>query len=105
MILDSLAEVLGDAGFDLRRSASAEGALALLNGEGPEVLVTDINLGPGMDGLALSRAIRAKRPEVAVVYISGRYTGLSGLSARERFIAKPFGAAKLLQAINEVRKP
>ncbi len=103
LILDSLAEVLGDAGFSTVRSASAEEALRLLDGEAPEVLVTDINLGPGMDGLALGREVRARHPEIAVVYISGRYPGVAGLSARERFMAKPFGAAEFVRTIREAK--
>lgn len=103
LILDSLTEVLRDAGFITARSATAEGALSMVNGHGPAVLVTDINLGPGMDGLTLGRTLLAQRPDLAVVYISGRFAELGDLGRGERFMPKPFGAAALLDAIRDAR--
>jgi two-component system C4-dicarboxylate transport response regulator DctD len=103
LILDCLAEALNDAGLQTGRSLSAEAALVLMNVNAPKVVVTDINLGAGMDGLALGRATHAKWPSMPVVYISGRYAELRGLGTHERFLPKPFAAAALLRAIADVR--
>jgi CheY-like chemotaxis protein len=101
-------EVLGDAlqgaGLSTVGSASAEAALELLGEHMPDVVVTDINLGAGMDGLALGRAVRARFPGLPFVYISGRYSGVSGLDSGERFLPKPFPASLLLRAIEDVRE-
>ena len=104
LVRDCLAEALHDAGLDIEGSASGEDALAVLKGAAaPKVLVTDINLGQGMDGLAFARAAREVYPGLPVVYISGRYGELRGLSSRERFLPKPFTAPSLLRAIADVQ--
>ncbi len=104
LVRDCLAEALHDAGLDIEGSASGEDALAMLRRDtAPKVLVTDINLGHGMDGLAFARAAREVYPGLPVVYISGRYGELRGLTGRERFLPKPFTAPSLLRAIAEVQ--
>jgi DNA-binding NtrC family response regulator len=101
LIRDILGEALNEAGLDTVRSPNAETALALMDGDCPRVMVTDINLGAGMDGLALGRAARLRFPELPIVYISGRYAGVSGLRKDERFLPKPFPASALLRTIAE----
>jgi CheY-like chemotaxis protein len=104
LVRDCLAEALHEAGLDIEGSASGEAALAMLRREtAPKVLVTDINLGHGMDGLAFARAAREVHPGLPVVYISGRYGELRGLTGRERFLPKPFTAPSLLRAIADVQ--
>ncbi len=85
-------------------SQSAEAALGLLTPDKPpSVLVTDINLGPGMDGLAFVRAAREVCPGLPAVFISGRYGELRGMTERDRFLPKPFTTPALLRAIEDVR--
>ena len=104
LVRDCLAEALHAAGLDIEGMPSAEEALMVLRREHlPEVVVTDINLGGGMDGLAFARAAREMHPNLPVVYISGRYGELRGMSEIERFLRKPFTAPALLRLIDEVR--
>lgn len=63
------------AGWHVLAAADAEEALAMLAGQGtrqPDVLVTDLAM-PGMDGIALIAAIRARlgRPNLPAVVASG----------------------------------
>ncbi len=103
LVRDTLCEALHEAGLDAGQSVSAEAAMRLINaGATPRILVTDINLGGGMDGLAFGRAARGVLPGLPVVYISGRYEDVSGLSPAERFLAKPFGVTALLRAICDI---
>ena len=103
LIREVLGDALQDAGLETVGRSSAEAALELLGKHVPDVVVTDINLGGGMDGLALGRAARARFPGLPVVYISGRYAAVSGLDALERFLTKPFPAHALVSMIAEVR--
>jgi CheY-like chemotaxis protein len=104
LVRDCLAEALHEAGLSIEGSGSAEDAMMVISaGRQPDVVVTDINLGPGMDGLAFARAVRELCPGVPIVFISGRYTELRGMTARERFLSKPFTTPALLRAINDVR--
>lgn len=104
LVRDCLHEALEDAGLVVADRASAEDALAFLDLEGaPCVLVTDINLGAGMDGLAFAAAARRRYPALSVIYISGRHPRLAGLDHHERFLPKPFAAASLVRAIRDVQ--
>ena len=101
LIRDILGEALDEAGLDTVRSPTAEAALAMMGEDAPRVMVTDINLGAGMDGLELGRAVRQRFPDLPIVYISGRYAGVAGLRQDERFLPKPFSASALLRTLAE----
>ena len=104
LVRDCLSEALHEAGLMIEGSGTAEAALVLLDAEHPPgVVVTDINLGPGMDGLAFARAAREVCPGLPVVFISGRYAELRNMMPYERFLPKPFTTPALLSAIEAVR--
>jgi DNA-binding response OmpR family regulator len=102
LVLATLGEALRQAGFNAERHANAESALESMGESQPKAVVTDINLGSGMDGVALGRTLRSRFPDVPVVYISGRYSELRGLTAQERFLLKPFSPAVLLRALQDL---
>ena len=91
------------AGHTVRAAEDAEAALALVaQGYAPEVLVTDITMPGEMDGLALADALRAARPGLPVVLVSGyaEATVGEGLDGRGmRFLEKPFRMADLVAAV------
>ena len=68
-----MTEALTGKGFEVRVAPDAGHALRyLLSGAEVDVLFTDIDLGDGMDGATLARLARQMRPELPVVYASGR---------------------------------
>lgn len=88
-----LVDVMTDAGFEVIEAANAESALALTEtAPCPDMIVSDINLGPGMDGLALTAALRRRWPAVPVLMMSGRVANFAGRQSgkAERFLSKPF---------------
>ena len=106
---ESAAAALREAGFSGAEAASAEEALALAesadDGSGPPaVVVADLRLGPGMDGLALGAEARKRWPEVGVVYATGHPESFDGrlLGPRERYVVKPFAPAALLGAVRRL---
>lgn len=102
LVLETLGEALRQAGFRTERHTNGESALASVGRAAPQAVVTDINLGAGMDGVALGRMLRAQFPRLPIVYISGRYGELRGLSPQERFLLKPFPTSLLIKALNEL---
>ncbi|HEX4613364.1 MAG TPA: ATP-binding protein [Urbifossiella sp.] len=91
---------LETAGYAVHEAANAEAALALL----PvipviDLLVTDLTM-PGMGGRDLARLVRAERPAVGVVFISGYHSDIGRLDAIPAtvFLPKPFTPADLLRA-------
>ena len=57
-----------------------------------DVLFTDISLPGGMNGAELAERGREMRPEMPIVYVSGRYklSEISPLVPRSLFVAKPY---------------
>ncbi len=103
----SLSDTLTEEGFDVESLANAEDALVLLGaGQVPDVLVTDIHLGPGLDGIDLADVARVKHPDVGVVFISGEPSEAQGhrLGAHERLLRKPFSSCSLTQVIRDTLK-
>jgi FixJ family two-component response regulator len=100
-----LTDMLDEMGHDVLAFSSAEAALqdpAPFRGEA--VLVTDLDLGAGMDGFALAGRAQQLCPGMGVVYITGgtRRVPSSLLGAHERFIVKPFPLGRLLEALQEL---
>jgi CheY-like chemotaxis protein len=98
LISELVAEVLCDNGFSVHAVADGESALNYLD-DGPEVdvLFTDINLLGKMDGAMLAKKVRERRPEIPIVYCSGRYSvsALLPLMSRSLFLKKPYNPSDL----------
>jgi CheY-like chemotaxis protein len=105
LVREALVELLSAEQHVICCLACAEDALALPETQdAPAVVVTDINLGSGMDGLALGAALRERWQTTGLVYISGLSSQMRDrtLHRNERFVPKPFRFQDLLQAIHEV---
>ena len=72
-LLESLQPVLERRGLKVMTAASGEKGLAILDETVIDVVVLDIKM-PGLDGLEVLRRIKAKRPEVEVVLLTGHPT-------------------------------
>ena len=89
---------------------AATEALLLLQGPAVhDVLVTDIVLGTGMNGIDLAAAARRVRANLPVIFISG-YTAIAEAQQRIRemgapLLSKPFTTPQLEQAIQDVCTP
>ena len=88
-----VSEVLSENGFDVHAVPNGEAALNYLE-SGPEVdvLFTDINIEGRMDGSMLAKQVRERRPDLPIVYCSGRYSpsAMSPLMSRSIFLKKPY---------------
>jgi two-component system, response regulator PdtaR len=63
-------EILGDLGYEVATTASAEEALQqLLNEQSTAILITDIRLPGSMDGIVLARTAREHRPNLAIMLV------------------------------------
>jgi two-component system nitrogen regulation response regulator GlnG len=88
-----LERALKSEGMAPRAFEAAEGALAALRRESPDVLITDIRM-PGASGLELLRLIRDARPELPVIVMTAHSDLGSAVSAYEggafEYLPKPF---------------
>jgi DNA-binding NtrC family response regulator len=105
LVREIVAEGLSDDGHAVMEADSAEHALALTDTDGaPDVVVTDVNLGSGMNGLALAEEVHRRWPYAGVVIMTGNPEGMHAHSfgEQERFLTKPFGNARLISAVREL---
>jgi DNA-binding NtrC family response regulator len=72
----------------------------------PKVVVTSINRqAEDMEGLRLARAVRARCPGIAIVYMAALWPvklGRNALDERERFINKPPAIENLSRTVREL---
>ena len=100
---------LQSLGCRVTEFAHAEAALAgLSTGQRCDLLLTDIALGVGMRGSELARQLRSKRPQVAVLLMSGYSAEMLqapvGVSAPWELLRKPFEREELARAIARALK-
>ncbi|MGK7871484.1 response regulator [Falsiroseomonas sp. E2-1-a20] len=103
LLRETLEEELGEAGLKVLGLACAEAALSAVNDNTapPAVIVTDVQLGPGMNGLMLAAELRRRWPEANILVMTGEAANLAGMSDGQRsscFI-KPFEPARLTAAV------
>jgi EAL domain-containing protein (putative c-di-GMP-specific phosphodiesterase class I) len=101
-IARSLARLLGAAGHDVTSAHGGEEAVALLANASFDVIVSDIRM-PGMDGLTLLRAIRARDLDVPVAFMTGSPALETVVEAMEhgafRYLMKPVEGAEIIDLV------
>jgi sigma-B regulation protein RsbU (phosphoserine phosphatase) len=103
-MLRTVERILSPA-HDVRGAASGEEALRLFRDEPSDVAIIDIRM-PGMDGYALTRAIKELRPATEVILVTGSVSDLDEKlirSVQERagfFITKPFSRSVLTSLVD-----
>ncbi|GBR71352.1 response regulator [Gluconobacter kanchanaburiensis] len=78
-----------------------DGASALEGGEAPDLLIADLNLPGAQTGLEIAHLLRERRPQMAVVLMSGDYEDSTMAPQGMAVLPKPFRKAGLLAAIEQ----
>lgn len=95
------AEMLREMGHQVLEAADGQQALGLLQEEASvDAVVTDYKM-PRMDGAQLAERVRAVRPGIPILLITG-YTGSTDEAPDLPRLAKPFGQAELAEALASV---
>ena len=100
--LESLADLLEAAGYDVRVYPSASALCDHGGLSGIDCLISDIGM-PDMNGVELRQVALSQRPELPVILITARYelrAQLSSIIERDRYFEKPFNGPQLLDAIH-----
>ncbi len=105
VVRDIVARVLAAAGMRAVGVASGEDALAHEALADCRLVICDLML-PGLSGLDLLSAIRARRPDLPVLAITGYATrevaDRSESAGATMFLAKPFDHDELLEKVRHV---
>jgi CheY-like chemotaxis protein len=96
-------EYLSFSGMDVTEARNGRGALEHAATERPDVVVTDIAM-PEMDGLELSRRLRAQETtrNVPIIAVSGQATDSARQAGADVVLDKPCEPDRLLHVIEGV---
>ncbi|HEX9578978.1 MAG TPA: sigma-54 dependent transcriptional regulator [Myxococcales bacterium] len=97
-----LAATLQREGYEVQVASDGEEAIAALDRDGADVVVTDLVM-PRMDGLSLLRKVVARHPDVPVIVVTAHGKVDSAVEAMKAgafdFVTKPFEHAELKSII------
>jgi len=103
-LLRVVAYQITEAGFDVIPLSSPKEALARLDEESVDLVLTDLRM-PEMSGLDLMRQIRLRRPDLPVIVLTAFGSIDTAVEAIKNgasdFLTKPFASAEVLQSIRK----
>jgi len=101
-VRSATADILREAGFTVIEARSVGEARQLLDeGAAPDALITDY-LMPGETGGVLLTEIRARRPDLPVLLITGHAEAAEDIPPSVPRLAKPYRADELLDMLDQV---
>lgn len=105
LVRTTVAMMLEDEGFHVVEAATAGEAQGLIQGGlNASVMVTDVDLGAGPSGPELADWLHGQRPDLAIIFITGRTASLAGRrrDVREAMLPKPFEGSALSQLVRKM---
>lgn len=107
IIADTLSVILKKSGFCVLTAYDGGSALELARGIAPDLLLSDVMMGPGMDGTQLAIEMTKSYPDCKVLLFSG-HAATQDLLVRARemghdfaLLTKPVHPSDLLKRIGE----
>ena len=104
LVRDSVADLLGSAGFAAQTFGSATEFIQAQRPDIPACLILDIEL-PDLSGLDLQAALAKAGPEVPIIFLTGHGDIRKSVRAMKagaaEFLTKPFRAQELLDAVRQ----
>jgi CheY-like chemotaxis protein len=101
--------MLEQLGYTVHVANGAAAALDAIAGRSFDLVISDIVMAGRMDGVALARAIRERRPQLPVLLVTGYSQAAADASKEFTVIRKPFQLADLSRRaagmIAEARQP
>jgi CheY-like chemotaxis protein len=104
-LLQAMVEILEMAGYEVRPAESGDIAFDVLKDWPPDIIVTDVIMPPGINGIALADAVRVhpKWKHIPILFVSASTTlqheGRILEIERSEFLRKPFAADELQEAV------
>jgi CheY-like chemotaxis protein len=107
-LLDSMKDILEDAGYSLITAVSVQSAIELIPAEPFDLALIDLQLPDG-SGIQIAEAIKSKKPAIRIILITGQAeeTASPGLTARQRgivdhYLVKPVNPVQLLNTVARI---
>jgi len=103
----TLAQVIRDAGYDVRTARDGLEAVSLIEKKRPDIVLTDLEM-PRMNGIELTSHLKAadNTADIPVIMITSRSTDkhrqLAESAGIEVYLTKPFSEDELLQHVHDL---
>ncbi|MCM2257803.1 MAG: EAL domain-containing protein [Vicinamibacteria bacterium] len=101
-LVDVTRELLEDGGYQVTPAADGEAALRELAVGGHDLVVTDVGM-PGLNGVDVLKAVRARDHDLPVVFLTGNPSLETAIEAvhlgAQRYLLKPVAANDLLATV------
>jgi CheY-like chemotaxis protein len=98
-----VADRLRDAGYIVVETGSGEEAIALCRSDmSIDIVFTDIKLAGAASGWDVAENFQKDRPEVPILYTSGRSADLRRCVPKSAFVAKPYHHDDVLNAFRRL---
>jgi CheY-like chemotaxis protein len=91
--------MLETCGYEVLHVAEARGALDQFASHDVGMVLSDISLPGGMDGIALARELRSKKPSLPIVLASGLPDNVERASSDFVVLHKPYAIADFKEAV------
>lgn len=105
--IELMSQRLETRGLKVVAATSGEKALGLVDDQSFDVAVVDLAM-PGIDGIETLKQIKAKRPDIEVIMLTGQATVQSGIEAMKHgaidFLEKPVDLTVLLEKIWQAKR-
>ena len=104
MVRSYARNVLVGLGYAVTSVSDGDAALAVIDaGERPDLLLTDVLLADGMDGITVANQILGRLPDLPVIYMSGYVENIDiaklDLAPGQNLLLKPFRRAALARMV------
>ena len=105
--IDLMSQRLETRGLKVVAVTSGEKAVAMANDHKYDVAVVDLAM-PGIDGIETLKQIKARRPDMEVIMLTGQATVQSGIEAMKHgasdFLEKPVDLNDLMEKIQTAKQ-
>jgi CheY-like chemotaxis protein len=95
-----IADELRDRGYDVCEAANADAALSMLGAADPfDLLLTDLQMPGGTDGLCLAERVRSHWPQIKIIIFSGNPPAAGPNAVADLVLKKPLDFTFLLDSV------
>jgi CheY-like chemotaxis protein len=97
-------DMVEDAGFGAVEAANSRQALDVLEGRSDVgIILSDIDMPPGIDGMALVAIVRRRWPPISIILVSGHLASPEvRIPEGGVFFSKPYRPSEVVAALNRM---
>jgi CheY-like chemotaxis protein len=95
-------DMVEEAGFEVIEAANSKQAIGVLESRSDiDILLSDIHMPPGIDGMMLAATVRDRWPPIAIILLSGQIASTDvNIPEGGVFFSKPYRPTEIVAALS-----